>query len=183
MNETTKLLLTVAIGGTVLGAGLSGYVPTIMKPGPEADWRDHYRPAYSDSSMQYVDAGPIDLSPTMTWPGAPGYQQTMFQEPLDQRAYHDANYGYDTSLGTSPAMTQFEDAEPAIDLAAPVDTQPASRGPTVQRASEEATTAAATLREAPAETADTAPFDDRRASLDSSTSTAAKADGGGWRAL
>lgn len=114
MNDTSKLLMTVAIGGVLLGAGLSGHVPTMMKPGPEADWRERYRVSYSDHSMQYTDSGPIDLSPALAWPGAsPTLQPAMFQEPLYQNPHYYGD-GYDPVEVAPPRNdTAQPDADPA----------------------------------------------------------------------
>lgn len=82
MIDTSKLLLSVVVGGIVLGAGLSHYASPHMNAAPEAEWRERYRPSYDDASMHYVDAGPVDASPLLPWPGATGarYQPAVFPE-------------------------------------------------------------------------------------------------------
>jgi hypothetical protein len=89
VNDTSKLLLTVVIGGTILGLGLSRTISPTMNLPSTADWRDRYRSSYSDASMQFVDAGPIDSTPAWGWPGARFglYHAPDPVQPVDPRQY------------------------------------------------------------------------------------------------
>lgn len=147
MNDTSKLLLTVVIGGTILGAGLSRHVSTLMNPGPESDWRDRYRSSYSDSAVQFVDAGPIDLSPALPWPGGPfGPYAAMAQAPIDYGPEYGAGYRIDD-------YTIPRDA--AEELAASYDAQPPA--PVADAVHEAATTATVLQQAADPPTAEAPP--------------------------
>lgn len=161
MNDTSKLLLTVVIGGTLLGAGLSRYASPTMNQAPGSDWRERYRAAYSDTSMQYVDAGPIDLTPSLTWPGGPFGLHAMSQAPLDYGPDYGARYAADLALMSNDTGDGTEDlvTDPA--------SEPETPAPPVQQALQAAVVAAETLDHPSGEPANSAPSVNRMVSPNS----------------
>lgn len=155
MNNTSKVLLTVAIGGTLLGAGLSRYASPTMNQASGSDWRELYRAAYSDTSMQLVDAGPIDLTPS-PWPGAPFGLHAMNQAPVD---YGDYGAEYAADLAPMNDGTYDLVTDPAAELETPA--------PPVQQALQAAVVAAEALDHPSDEPASSAPGVNRMVSPNS----------------
>lgn len=105
MNDTSKLLLTVTLGGIVLGTALSRNVSTSMNAAPDAEWRERYRASYSDTSMQFVDLGPVDLGPSTPWPGARFAMGV--ESPYDRYNPKEGDYA-DPAMAPEPADTQAD---------------------------------------------------------------------------
>lgn len=162
VNDTSKLLLTVAVGGMLLGAGLSRYASPTMNQASAADWRERYRPSYSETSMQYVDAGPVDLTPSLAWPGAPfGLHQPMMQMPADFGPYYGTGY-------TDTRISMPEDDE---DSARYPSYETETSAPPVEQALQAAIVAATTLDQATGERSlDSAPHSNPMALPDGSGS-------------
>lgn len=157
MNDPSKLLLTVAIGGTLLGAGLSRYASPTMNQAPGSDWRERYRAAYPDTSMQYVDAGPIDLTPSLAWPGGPFGPHAMSQAPVDYGPDYRAEYAADLAPmgdGTEDLVT-----DPASEPETPV--------PPIQQALQGGVVTAETLDHRSGEPANSTPSINRMVSPNS----------------
>lgn len=119
MKDTSKLLLTVAVGAIMLGLGLSQHISPAMNQASGPDWRERYRAAYSDTSMQYVDAGPIDLTPSLSWPGGPFGRQAMMQAPLDHGSDYGAEYYSATELAMAGDGTEDFASDPPYEPAPP----------------------------------------------------------------
>lgn len=82
MQHSFKLVLTVVCGGVLFGAALSKMSDPAMQFANQPDWRDRYHTTYSDTAMQFVDVGPIDLSPPLPWTGLrPAFRDADFYGP------------------------------------------------------------------------------------------------------
>lgn len=133
MNDTSKLLLTVVIGGIMLGAGLSRHISTTMIAGPDDDWRDRYRSSYSDTSMRFIDAGPVDLNPSLPWPGGASQDAAVLS----------GNYAPDLAADHVEADFAEPYAEAGENVADTADARPM---PTVEEAGDRAAAIAGHLR-------------------------------------
>lgn len=130
MKQSSKLLLAVMTGGIVLGAGLARYASPTMNFAPSSDWRERYRTPYSDQSMQFVDTGPIDLSPALPPFGANA--SLLYARPYE--AYY--------SSDEPPAELGREDE-------AIVDTPADMHSAAIEQSATEASVAAVELQQPP----------------------------------
>lgn len=150
MQQTSKLFLAILGGGVLLGGVLGKMSAPAMQFAAPPDWRDRYRTTYSDTSMQFVDAGPVDLAPPFVWAGMrSGLGDQPYYGPYYQAGENFSDFGTterDTdlqatapTLGSEPPATAIEDAagqavvaaarlEAMPDIALPADHPAAPNG-------------------------------------------------------
>jgi hypothetical protein len=116
-----KLIVPIIAGGILLGAGMARYANPVMKFAERPTWLSATGSGYSTATMQFVDAGPEDLSPA--WP-APG-QVPYWVRTSETSAWRDPQPVAEPVEPVKPAWSEEADrASPGVKQTAPVLIEP-----------------------------------------------------------
>lgn len=69
MRDASKVIFTVLLGGTLLGAALSRMADPVMQFAAQPDWRARFQTSFAADPLQPVETGPEDLRPYGWTPG------------------------------------------------------------------------------------------------------------------
>ena len=107
MRNASKIVLTVAVGGAMLGTVLSRMAEPVMQFAAAPDWRARFQTGFSATPLQSVDTGPQDLQPFGWTPGLLTAASAAEPLPVRQSEMDLAALAHDVRVGDhQPVLRQ-----------------------------------------------------------------------------